>query len=135
MNRWKLAALAGSVVLALALGRPSAQDPARDGAALEGLASKVNEIDLENGLRVLVLERHNAPTIACVTAMNVGSVDETTGATGLAHMFEHMAFKGSTTVGTKDWAKEKPALDEVEKRFLALRELKEQGASAEKVEP
>src|SRR5580658_1508980 len=105
MRRWKLAAIAGTAVVALALGRIRAED-APAGGALEGLASKINEILLDNGLRVLVLERHSAPTVAFANAVNVGSTDETTGETGLAHMFEHMAFKGSTTVGTKNWEKE-----------------------------
>ena len=134
MRLWKAATIAIAVVAALAAGRSSAEDPSDGAGALAGLASKVNEIDLENGLRILVLEKHAAPTIACVTAVNVGSVDETTGETGLAHMFEHMAFKGSTTVGTKDWAKEKPALEEVEKRFLAMRDLKNKGARRAEIE-
>jgi predicted Zn-dependent peptidase len=128
MKRWMPLAVTAALLAALAVGRTRAEDEAKNGGSLEGLASKVNEIQLENGLRVLVLERHGAPTVAFVTAVNVGSVDETTGETGLAHLFEHMAFKGSTTVGTKDWPKEKAALEEVEKCFLHLRELEVQGA-------
>lgn len=129
--RRRMAVIAAAAVAALAIGRTSAEDDAaKAGGALESLASKVNEIVLPNGLRVLVLERHAAPVVAFATAVNVGSVDETTGETGLAHMFEHMAFKGSTSIGTKDWAKEKLALEEVEKAFVELRKLEVLGDSS-----
>ncbi|HZU97034.1 MAG TPA: pitrilysin family protein [Planctomycetota bacterium] len=118
MRKLRLAGVAAGIVALGAAVR--AQDKE---ANFDGLASKVNEILLDNGLRVLVLERHNAPTVAFATAVNVGSVDERTGETGLAHMFEHMAFKGSTTVGTKDWPKEKAALEVVEERFAAYHKL------------
>src|SRR5207237_1064198 len=111
------------------LGRAATGDdkePKKEGG-LDQLSSKVQEIVLANGLRVLVLERHDAPVIAFANCVNVGSVDENTGETGLAHMFEHMAFKGSTTVGSTDWPKEKIALEKVENAFLHMRKLKIEG--------
>jgi len=61
------------------------------------LENKITERTLENGLKIIVMERHEAPVATFVTWANVGSVDDPKGHTGLAHMFEHMAFKGTTT--------------------------------------
>ena len=75
---------------------------------------KVTEFTLANGLHFIVIERHEAPVVSFHTYMNVGSVDDPGGQTGLAHMFEHMAFKGTPTIGTKNWPAEKAAMDAVE---------------------
>jgi predicted Zn-dependent peptidase len=74
---------------------------------------------LANGLTVIVMERPEAPVFSFATVVNAGSAQEVTGITGLAHMFEHMAFKGSTHVGTKDYPDEKVALEKVEKTYAA----------------
>ncbi len=74
---------------------------------MEEVRSSVQEIHLPNGLKVLLVEKHDAPTFAYASVVGVGGVDEKTGYTGLAHMLEHMAFKGTPTVGTKDYKKEK----------------------------
>jgi predicted Zn-dependent peptidase len=60
----------------------------------------MKETRLENGLRVITVEDHNAPVIAIDITYNVGSRDERQGRTGFAHLFEHMMFKGSENVGT-----------------------------------
>src|SRR5579872_5317768 len=75
---------------------------------------RVTEFTLANGLHFIVVERHDAPVVSFHTYVNVGSVDDPGGRTGLAHMFEHMAFKGTPTIGTKNWPLEKKAMDEVE---------------------
>jgi predicted Zn-dependent peptidase len=75
---------------------------------------KVTEFTLANGLHFIVIERHDAPVVSFHTYLNVGSVDDPGGQTGLAHMFEHMAFKGTPTIGTKNWPAEKAAMDAVE---------------------
>ncbi len=62
----------------------------------------VVEKTLPNGMKVLLVERHDQPTIACGWLARVGSANERPGITGLAHLFEHMMFKGSKTIGTKD---------------------------------
>ena len=62
----------------------------------------VQELTLDNGLRLLILPRPSAPTVAFVVEYAVGGVNETLGATGTAHLLEHMLFKGTTTVGTRD---------------------------------
>ncbi len=62
------------------------------------LAGKaVHRYYFENGLKLLVLEDHSAPTFAYQTWFNVGSMDEEPGLTGLAHLFEHMMFKATKT--------------------------------------
>src|SRR6266567_9488908 len=81
---------------------------------------KVTEFTLPNGLHFIVIERHDAPVISFHTYLNVGSVDDPGGQTGLAHMFEHMAFKGTPTIGTKNWVAEKAALDAIEKVYDRL---------------
>ncbi|MDR2697831.1 MAG: insulinase family protein [Holophagales bacterium] len=53
-------------------------------------------------MRVLLVERHDEPTIACGWLARVGSSNERPGITGLAHLFEHMMFKGTKTIGTKN---------------------------------
>ena len=66
----------------------------------------VVEKSLPNGMRVLMVERHTEPTISGGWVAHVGSSNERPGITGIAHLFEHMMFKGSTTIGTKDNAKD-----------------------------
>ena len=75
------------------------------------LEKKVNKYILPNGLRVLLLERHDAPVVSFVTWANVGAVNEVKGITGIAHLFEHMAFKGTPTVGTTDFSNELKAIE------------------------
>src|SRR5215510_5063082 len=65
------------------------------GAAARADVLAHEEVRLENGLRAFILVDHRAPTASVVTWYQVGSADEKRGATGLAHLFEHMMFKGS----------------------------------------
>src|SRR5277367_109203 len=74
---------------------------------------------LPNGLTVLVCERAEAPVFSFFTMVDAGSAQDPMGATGLAHMFEHMAFKGTDKIGTTDYAAEKPALEKVETAYAA----------------
>ncbi len=82
--------------------------------SLQDFEKKVTEFTLPNGMHFLVIERHEAPVVSFHTYANVGSVDDPSGETGIAHMFEHMAFKGTPTIGTKNWPEEKKALDAIE---------------------
>src|SRR5262245_36120959 len=74
---------------------------------------------LDNGLTVLIYRRPVAPVFSFFTHVDVGGAQEVPGITGLAHMFEHMAFKGTSVIGTKDFAGEKQALAQVEEAYLA----------------
>ena len=74
---------------------------------------------LPNGLTLVVCERAEAPVFSFFTLVDAGSAQDPMGATGLAHMFEHMAFKGTDKIGTTDYAAEKPALAKVEVSYAA----------------
>ena len=91
--------------------------PAQD---LHEFEKHVTEFTLANGLHFIVLERHEAPVVSFHTYVNAGSVDDPKGRTGVAHMFEHMAFKGTDTIGTTNAVAEKKALDEVERVYDQL---------------
>ncbi|HET7435785.1 MAG TPA: pitrilysin family protein [Thermoanaerobaculia bacterium] len=91
-------------------------------ASAQDLASfekKTTVRTLPNGLTIILVERHDAPVFSYATVVDAGSAQEVPGITGLAHMFEHMAFKGTTTVGTKNAAAEKAALERVEATYAA----------------
>ncbi len=66
----------------------------------------VIEKQLPNGFKLLMVERHNQPRVAGGWVAHVGSSNERPGITGIAHLFEHMMFKGTPTLGTKDYAKD-----------------------------
>jgi predicted Zn-dependent peptidase len=72
---------------------------------------------LANGWTFLIVERPGAPVFSFCTVADVGSAQEVSGITGLAHMFEHMAFKGTRNIGTRDWVGEQKALAAVEASY------------------
>jgi len=74
---------------------------------------------LDNGLTVVICERPEAPVFSFFTHVDAGSVQDPLGETGLAHMFEHMAFKGTDKIGTTDYPAEKVALEKVEQTYAA----------------
>src|SRR5512137_53097 len=80
----------------------------------QGLEEKVREHTLKNGMKLLMVERHTSPTVSAWIRYRVGSVDERSDERGIAHLLEHMLFKGTKTLGTTDYAKEKPLLDRIE---------------------
>ncbi len=94
-----LARLALTAGLTAASIRPTA---AQAQGAPRGDRLPVREVTLDNGMRFLVLPQTSAPTVAFVTQFNVGGVNEYTGTTGIAHLLEHLLFKGTTTIGTRD---------------------------------
>lgn len=69
---------------------------------------------LDNGMTFLLYPNKRTPVFSGVIRYDVGGKDESTGMTGIAHMFEHMAFKGTHTIGTRDWPKEQEALARLE---------------------
>ena len=74
---------------------------------------------LPNGLTIVICERPAAPGFSFDTLVDTGSVQDPMGKTGLAHMFEHMAFKGTDKIGTTDYPAEKAALAKVETAYAA----------------
>src|ERR1700693_1138604 len=111
-----------SVALFLLL---SAVALAQDLAAFE---KRITVKKLNNGLTVIICERPEAPVFSFDTHVDVGSVQDPMGQTGMAHMFEHMAFKGTDTIGTTDYAAEKIGLAKVEKTHAAYIEERDKGA-------
>jgi predicted Zn-dependent peptidase len=92
---------------------------------------KVTEFTLKNGLHFIIIERHDAPVVSFHTYVNVGSVDDPGGQTGLAHMFEHMAFKGTPQIGSKNWPEEKKAMDAVDQIYARLDAERNKGKKAD----
>jgi predicted Zn-dependent peptidase len=86
---------------------------------LASFEKRVTVKKLDNGLTVIILERPEAPVFSYATVVNAGNAQEVPGITGLAHMFEHMAFKGSEVVGTTNYDAEKAALQKVESAYSA----------------
>ena len=82
--------------------------------SLKDFEKRVTEFTLGNGLHFIVFERHEAPVVSFHSYVNAGSVDDPGGETGIAHMFEHMAFKGTETIGSKNYPLERRAMDDVE---------------------
>jgi len=127
----KITCLLTMLVLLASLSTTSAQE---DG--FKAVEKKVVEFTLKNGLKFLVLPRREAPVVSFITYADVGSADDPREQTGMAHMFEHMAFKGTPTIGTKDYKKEKTALQKVDRVYAALRteRLKVEQSDRERVE-
>jgi predicted Zn-dependent peptidase len=81
---------------------------------LKSFEQRITTKVLPNGLTLIVCERHDAPVFSYTTFVDAGDVDDPSGESGLAHMFEHLAFKGTSQIGTTDYATEKVALEKVE---------------------
>ena len=86
---------------------------------LAGFEKRTTVKVLPNGLTLIVCERPEAPVFSYYTMVDAGSADDPQGASGLAHMFEHMAFKGTDKIGATDYAAEKIALAKVEVAYAA----------------
>jgi predicted Zn-dependent peptidase len=100
--------------------------------SLQDFEKRVTEFTLGNGLHFIIFERHEAPVVSFHSYVNAGSVDDPGGETGIAHMFEHMAFKGTETIGTKNYALERAAMDEVEKIYDQYDAERNKGVRADK---
>jgi len=94
----------------------SALTAAQDLASFE---KRITVKKLPNGLTVIICERPEAPVFSFFTHVDAGSVQDPMDKTGLAHMFEHMAFKGTDKIGTRDYPDEKIALEKVEVAYTA----------------
>ncbi len=104
-------------------------------AEIAPLEQRVVEHNCPNGIKLLILERHFSPTVAIRMMFRTGSVDETDGKTGLAHMFEHMMFKGTKTLGTKNYRLEAPLLKSIDQlhQDLDTEKAKNQNADQAKI--
>ncbi len=113
MKRRSLAVVLPALLVAVAAGAQQVQ---------------VREEMLPNGMRFLLVERQDAPTVSCGFVAKVGAVNEPQGITGLTHLLEHMMFKGTRTIGTSDWARDEAIIKqqdevraEMEKELTVLR--------------
>jgi predicted Zn-dependent peptidase len=121
----RVAAAAIALILVLPGGRAAAQ--------LEGLERKVVEATLSNGMKVLILPRSQSPTVSLSMRFIVGSVEEEEGRSGLAHLLEHMMFKGTTGLGTRDWRREGPLRERIEELAAGLDGERAKGGAASPV--
>ncbi len=88
------------------------------------LEDRVTEFTLDNGMKFIVAERHMAPVFFGAIVFRVGSIDERDGITGISHLLEHMMFKGTRTVGTRDYAEERKFLEKEDRIASRMQDLK-----------
>lgn len=119
MRRSPLRGAAAPLALAAGLTLLASAPPAADAQDLKSFEARTTVHKIANGWTFVILERPVAPVVSFVTIADVGSAQEVPGITGLAHMFEHMAFKGSEVFGTRDYVAEKKALDAMEAAYQA----------------
>ncbi|NJO47181.1 MAG: insulinase family protein [Oscillatoriales cyanobacterium RM2_1_1] len=84
---------------------------------LDRVIDQVSEFRLDNGMKFLVLQRDEAPVVSFLIHADVGGANEPDGKTGVAHYLEHLAFKGTDRIGTKDYQAEKPLLNQMDQLF------------------
>src|SRR5246500_3936958 len=92
---------------------------AAEAQGLAGFEKRITTKVLPNGRTLIVCERPEAPVFSYFTIVDAGDANDPGGQSGLAHMFEHLAFKGTKDIGTTDYAAEKVALDKVEAAYAA----------------
>jgi len=116
--------------------------PVLGGSAAWGKGVQPRVEKLDNGLELLRVERHEQPIAAGCVVYDVGSVNDPRGQSGIAHLFEHMLFKGSTIIGTTDYENEKKLIDEEEKlrvqmndEMNKMREMKRHGKINDVLDP
>lgn len=115
----------GLSMLALVLAGGAAAQEAGRGVSLD-----VDELILDNGMRVLTVERTGVPRVFCALYWKVGSVNERPGITGLSHFFEHMMFKGTDVIGTTDAKRDRELNAKIEDVMGRIRRLKLAGLEA-----
>jgi len=101
-------------------------------ALAQDIKLDVKERTLSNGMKVLVVERHDTPRIACRLAISVGAVNEAEGYTGLAHLLEHMMFKGTRTIGVSDAEVEAPIIADIDAYMADIDALRDSTDTADK---
>ena len=97
----------------------------------QSLEGKVVEHHLDNGLTLLVYERHQAPIVACEIYVKIGSAHDALGQTGIAHMTEHIAFKGTKTIGTTNYEAEQKVLQRVDDLWRSISQEYDKGEAAD----
>jgi predicted Zn-dependent peptidase len=82
---------------------------------MRAVGPQVEEHILSNGMKLLLVPRHLTPTVSGAWVAHVGSANERPGITGISHLFEHMMFKGTHVIGTRDYEKDVRLIDEQER--------------------
>ncbi len=116
-SRTKIPFYGAFVLLLISLCLPALHPDTVQAQSIENIEQNVTEFTLDNGLQVIVIERDVAPVASFVTHVGVGSVNEQVGQTGLTHVFEHMAFKGTSTIGTTNWEEEKQVMEQMDEAY------------------
>ena len=113
--RSRIPSLFWNGALAVALGAMALMGTqAAKAQDLKSFEQRITTKVLPNGLTIVICERPEAPVFSYSTFIDAGDVNDPSGESGLAHMFEHLAFKGTSQIGTTDYAAEKVALEKVE---------------------
>jgi len=99
-----------------------AKEPQSIQPYLDRVAEAVTEFTLDNGMKFIVLERPQAPVISFMIYANVGAVNEADGKTGIAHYLEHLAFKGTSKIGTTNYEAEKALFEQMDATFAQLKQ-------------
>lgn len=103
--------------------------------AADPLEENVQQFVLDNGLTLLVVQRPSSPTFTAYMTIGVGSADEVAANRGVAHLLEHMRFKGTEQIGTRDYAAEKPLIEAIDRTALQLQqEMRKRNSDAERME-
>lgn len=97
---------------------------------LDRVAEEVTEFTLDNGMKFIVLEQREAPVASVMLYANVGASNEEDGQTGIAHYLEHLAFKGTTRIGTTNYPAEQAALERLDAVFDELMQAEAAGDEA-----
>lgn len=97
---------------------------------IDDVIDRVTEFTLDNGMKFIVLERHVAPVVSFMTYVDVGAAYEEDGKTGAAHYLEHLAFKGTTRIGTTNYEAEAPVLERLDELFEQLQAARKAGDEA-----
>lgn len=94
---------------------------------LDRVINQVSQFRLDNGMKFIVLKRDRAPVISFLIYADVGGANEPDGITGVAHYLEHLAFKGTKQIGTKNYQVEKPLLEKMDRLFSQIQTAEAKG--------
>ncbi len=106
-------------------------NPAEIQPYLQRVKDRILEYQLDNGMTFIILPETEAPVISFVTYADVGGANEEERKTGAAHFLEHLAFKGTTKIGTKNYQKEKAVIQQLDQVHQQLETAQKQGNSEE----
>ena len=138
-NHWKIKILCWISAIALCwnhsglsvLAAPQVDDRSSIEPYINRVVEQISEFTLDNGLKFIVLENHEAPVVSFVTYADVGGVDEPDGQTGVAHFLEHLAFKGTQQIGTTNYRAEAKKLNKLDEIFTRIKQAQKSGDKEE----